>query len=679
MLDAITTNALLHSLRLLFLVNCLVLLLPAAHAQLTGRIADKPIAIGYARDIGPAQVMDYAKKLTERLDIGKSMREELTPERMQEQGERSFPKIEHPLYGVAWYMVTGPIPTFETVTFQQVIDEADARRLVNGRKQQWGDNGSIEDHGNGCFTVTHRRGTTFELPAGTDEKKFTSKIKAPLRNVYQLDFKIIEKDGKKHVETSRVMSQLFRYHDNMLYEGAFDELFTMELPLAVAITSGVDGAADLGFDAYLDRIPQGIRMLGWNMLTAAVGSQLQQRDDEPETGYAMRRSSGDLGLALTKAVLFDFDHSDGWLRFASEDEPSIRAELRIRPRKNSQLSQQLLEAGGVSRFAPILNDGAAVTVHMCVRLPEEAPAALVATGTWLHEAIGREFNNDAAMVTATNALSETLVDIAEHGNLELLLKGGWTKESGGVFYGGLQVSDNSQLLSSIHRFLTNTLSAAPANINEIIALTEIDGVQMIRIQIPADEIERFQYSSGMTISHIWLAHQNSSLWFAAGAENSKEILRQSMARCTEGSVSARTPLVSIRIDMERWLSWPKDDPAGIAQLPHYLDENAWWFPPNPMRAMMFSRSGGNSEKPTPIMQRVFDLGGSQQFWLTVEADDSGILVQTSLGEALANYMLARGIESQESMMAVLGLQLEEEVKAQKEAQKAVPIPEPPAE
>ena len=84
----------------------------------------------------------------------------------------------------------------------------------------------------------------------------------------------------------------------------------------------------------------------------------------------------------------------------------------------------------------------------------------------------------------------------------------------------------------------------------------------------------------------------------------------------------------------------------------------------------------NADKPTPIMQRAFDMGGSHQVWLTLEAVDSGILLQISLGEALANQMLARMIDALDNMM-------EEAQAAQatavEEAGKSVPIPEPPAE
>jgi hypothetical protein len=42
------------------------------------------------------------------------------------------------------------------------------------------------------------------------------------------------------------------------------------------------------------------------------------------------------------------------------------------------------------------------------------------------------------------------------------------------------------------------------------------------------------------------------------------------------------------------------------------------------------------------------VGGSQQFSLTLEADESGLLLQTSLGEALANHMLARVIDMEDN-------------------------------
>jgi hypothetical protein len=418
------------------------------------------------------------------------------------------------------------------------------------------------------------------------------------------------------------------------------------------------------------------------MLTAAIGTQLQQRDDEPEASYNMRRSSGDVGLALSKAVLFDIDNSSGWMRFATADDDSLRGEFRIRSRNNSELTTQLQSAAGQSQFAPILNDNAAATIHFCVRFPEEAPAALLAAGTWMQEEIDRESKGDPGMVDAARVLSETLAGIADHRNLEFLAKAGWSDSSGGVFYGGIQVSENPDLLRSLHYFMTHAGSVAP-NIEEIITLSEVDGRQIIQVNVPTKEIEQLAETSGMRISHAYLIHDGNRLWFAAGAENAKEILRQSMDQCNSSGLAYQTPLLTVKIDMQRWLDYPLEDASGIAPLPRWLDENAWWFPPSPFSFVSMSNEGlgGNANKPKPIMQRVFDLGGSQQGSLTVQADESGILVQAALGEALANHMVARMIEAQDGMMKrqqkAQTKALEEQKKALEAASKNIKPPAAP--
>ena len=238
-------------------------------------------------------------------------------------------------------------------------------------------------------------------------------------------------------------------------------------------------------------------------------------------------------------------------------------------------------------------------------------------------------------------------------SFQLLAKIGWTEASGGVFYGGLQASENPKLLHSLHHFMTHT-GAAPPNIGEMITLVKIDRRPLIRFNRPQEEVEGFAAETGLRISHAYLMHEGSRLWFAVGAENAKEILRQSIDRCNEGGLAHRTPLITANIDMERWLAYPQEDSSGIAPLPDWLDENVWWFPPNPMAFNMF---GGNPGKPTPIMHRVFDIGGAQQ---------ASLKVQAAIGEALANQMLARTIDGQENMMK---WQLEQQKAATEAAQK----------
>ena len=646
---------------------------------LGGTIAERPIMVGYSRGTSPTRVMDYMQNLVKRLDIAHSMLQQLQSEQQQERMEKVIPKVPDPLYGIATYMVTGLIPSFESVSFQQVVDEADAHRLISGRKDQWGPTGTLEDHGNGCFTVGYRNVSSYPLPPGSDVKDY-DRNNQPSQRGYQFRQKVVEKDGVKMVEQSQVFVQMFRYHEQMLYEANFEELFTMQLPTADAMISDVDRTKDLGFNAYLDRIPMGIRQLGWSMLSAAAGSQLQQRDDEPESTYTMRKSGGDLALALISSILFDIDNSSGWARFSSNEDGSLRGELKVRARNNSMLGKRLLDASGNSRFAPILNDHAAATLHLCTRLPDEGPLALQATGSWLTETMGREFSGDPAMVSAGQALAGILTGISDHRNLEFLIKVGWTPTSSGVIYGGIQLNEDPELLKSVHHLLTH-LPGAPAGIDQLITLEDRQGMQVIVLRSPESlsgepAIRELRELLGANITHLYLAHQNSCLWFSAGTENAVEIIRQSAERCSENSRAARTPLISARIDAERWASYPQDDPAGISSMLYWLDENAGWFPPTPFGFAF----GGQRPKPNPLLQRVFDLGGSQHADFSIEADESGLLLQASLGEALGNYMIARMLDSQESMMEQQRKQMQEmEARAKVDLQKAAEkLPAPPA-
>ncbi len=639
------------AVRFLLLLVLILTRPDAAQAQSSGQLSEKPIAIFYARNITQRRALSYVINLTERMSFAESIRGDLASE--IESQEEADPEVQNSVDGYALYLVSGVIPNLETVSFSNVADVDHAKRLLGTTSE----NLTVKEMGNDCFIVESTTRNATPLPEGADESKYTigdgraAESNGITLTSYEVSQSIEEKDGKKLIVSTSTQRSFYRVYDQYLYEGESEKLFNIMLPAAADISSGINEANDLGFSIYLDRVPKAMRELSWNMVSAGLGAQMQQHDGETETAYNMRRASGDLGLGILNAALFDIDFSNGSLKFATEETQSIEGELRIRARNNSGMSDNLQRAIGDSRFAPILHDNAAVTNHACIRLPEDSSSALTATGDWLKETFATEFRNDPAMLSAAETLAESFTGIAEHRNLELLLKVGWTEESSGVIYGGVQLHDNPQLLTSVYQIMEHGLSqlaahpALRANLGDNVLEMINDGdMEFIRISLPQDSVDAITESCGARITHIYLAHQNSCLWFAAGCENAKEIIRLSVARCNESN-STQAPYLSAKIDMERWLAYPQDDPTGIAQMPHWLDENSWWFPPNPF-LVMTQGFESPERKPQSLMQRSFEVGGLQQFTLTLNADESGLLLQLSLGEALANHLLARFIDSQ---------------------------------
>ena len=119
--------------------------------------------------------------------------------------------------------------------------------------------------------------------------------------------------------------------------------------------------------------------------------------------------------------------------------------------------------------------------------------------------------------------------------------------------------------------------------------------------------------------------------------------------------------------MDRWLSYPQDDSTGIAGLLLWLDLNHHEFPPSPI-SVSVSTGSNSAEKPTPLLQRVADLGGEMQAGVTVIADRNGIRLNLKMGEVLANYYVARIIDMQETRMKMQRARAEE--RAEKAREKA---------
>lgn len=634
---------------------------PFAAAQLEGKIADTPIGIMYARNITQTRVLDYMKTLGARLEIGKSMTRMID----REEGIReSVTTAEDPLIGTAWFMVTGLLPTFESVTFQQVTDEAEARRMMKARTTMLRDGTTLTEEGGGLFRMAQSWNGKYPLAEGQKESDVIGA--APNMRSFSRTTKIIEEDGKTFVEMTQTYTTLFRYHDNMLYEADFVELGTMTLPTSASLRKGVSGTNDLGLEAFFDRIPQGIKLLGWNMLNSGIGTQIQQRDNEDVTAYDMRRSAGDLGLNAARAVMFDVDKAEGWLRFADENNPSVRGSLILKARNNSQLAKQLQDASGQSRFSEIVRDNAAATIHLCVRLPEDTSQVLDAVGTWLKQATVKDFPGYPLMTAAAVELAETLADLGQQRTLELLVKAGWTEGSGGVIYGGLQVGNNPELLRTIHNLLTLTPGIS-RDASESISMIDDSGQSVIRITVPASGMSEVD-ALGLKITHIYMTHQNSCLWFALGGENAIDIVRQSVSRDTGGGLASRVPLLQAHVDAKLWLSYPQDEPTGIASLLTRMDAESSAFPPGPM-SFEFRGRGRGSQKPTALLKRVFELGGDQDASLRLEADESGLALHAHVGEAIAHYYAARMLDLQDSMIRRAEEQQAEQMKRVEELQK----------
>lgn len=628
-------------------------------AQLEGRIADKPLGTGYVRGVDQQRMMEYITELSGRLKIADEFVKMIAVQ-SEERMKEMTPKVKEPLNGAAYYLVQGLIPSWETMYFQQVADVADAKRVLNARKKTFGHDGKMETDGEDRFKLIRGSSWSSAIPKGKTAEEHAADIKKRngiQRRGYVNDAKVIEKDGEKAVEQSWTITEFYRFHDNMLFSGNFEELWETNLPTAETLLTSVRSTDDMGIEVFFDRVPPGIKQLLWGMLSGGAGAEMQQRDGEETTMADLRKRSIQFGLDLVKAVMFDVDQANGWLRFATEEEQSIRGEVNIDTRSNSDFAKRLGDWGsGNSRFGPILRDDAPATLHLCTKIFEEQDPMLDALGRWFVQQVSTESNGNSEAVDAATEIARSFSSIGEHRTLEVLVKAGWSEETDGVIYGGIQVDNNPNLLKSIYS-LANSVRTPPEGLFE---MTDRDGVEMFHIRLPDSDIIAVNATTSLTVSHVYIAHQNSCLWVAIGGETAYQKLLAASAACGSSTVAMRAPLLTAKIEVDRWMELPEDDPVGVGNLLRWLDENEPLFPPNPES---FNRQ---DVKPTPLLERVFELGGEQNLGLTIIGDKAGLRLSLKMGEAFGNYYVARMMDTQNQQFTKQRKRSEE---ARKEANK----------
>ena len=648
-------------------ILCLTIVMPSwamlsgsAVADETPRLAEQPIVVVRYGGLYAKSTETYVRKLRDDLGIGSAITDALDSN--SDKLKASVTKRENPASGLLVYLGEGLLPSVEQVQFSEVVDHAEFVRLINTRSESAGPVSKLDGSGDlysmvltntwrveenaikpvSSSEVVQEPGATAEnAEIGVDEATPSSSGNVTISigassgtgvfigsNSSQGEGKLIEENGKQFREYSSQSTSFFRFHDGFMFESQTKALHTMKLPSGDSLRQMDNADVNGEVTFHPDRIPMGLRMLGWNSLSTAAGAELQQWDGESDVDYAVRRSAGDAGLALVRSAMFDTEKVSTWLKLAFDESP-VLGEFRISSRNNSDLSRTLRElSSGERRFAPILNDDAAATIYLAARLPEEWRNVVSAYVASLSEDATSSSEYSDAERAAQLTWSKSYGAVAEHGNLEICVKLGWSKESGGVIYGGVQLNENPELLAAIQSEENDD-----GELDTQSEMVQLHDMSMLKMLIPEDsELEPVK------LSHIYLANVDSCLWFAVGGENAHEMIHQSVTRCREAAGRISTPVFTAAVDLQRWADYPQDDATGLTTLHQHF-----YYGISSLVSFMAEDFMGNpdtdeeeaDDSHDEVFQRAMSLGGSRAASFTVDTDESGLVARGSVGDAVA--------------------------------------------
>ena len=125
----------------------------------------------------------------------------------------------------------------------------------------------------------------------------------------------------------------------------------------------------------IESIPVATRALLMNIITSGISTQLQQRDDEPDGAYRIRKTEGQRGLQALNQLIMDCQKVTFGIDVL-QAENAVNIDIVIDALEGTKLLQEILQSTErPSYFIPLLDEDAAVSISMSSMMAERDKTA----------------------------------------------------------------------------------------------------------------------------------------------------------------------------------------------------------------------------------------------------------------------------------------------------------------
>lgn len=305
-----------------------------------------------------------------------------------------------------------------------------------------------------------------------------------------------------------------------------DPTFDRELPDPGLLVASLANQFDVAVSLDIASVPKATRDLILNVATSTMSTQVQQRDDEPESRYQLRKSWMQADIDAFK-LMFDECQKVSLGLNVDSDMREANIDVILDVKDGGQLLEEIFASSTKpSYFTPILSESAPVSLSWSAVMAErdqeryknalEALKAEVARGIEENE-LGEVPTEGSPIFAALSALQETVGE----GHVDMF--GQFYNDSDGklAITGSLRVREGEAIAGGLENML-NRLTDLD-NIGELkIGYNQHEGVTFHRLEFRNPDpgaVEIFGSKPGVTIGC-----GSRSIWICVGGDESFDIL-----------------------------------------------------------------------------------------------------------------------------------------------------------
>lgn len=347
------------------------------------------------------------------------------------------------------------------------------------------------------------------------------------------------------------------------FVSAEDEALDRDFPNPVESCAALTMRYDVAIDVRPESVPPGMRELFLGIVRTQTQAQLQQRDNEPDAAYALRKSQGMGNLRLVEAFLKETRSITLGLDTSSQSHKAV-LELVIEALPDTPYMEALQSlAEEPSRFTPLLSDDVPVSISVNSKLDEHSmkqqtellkagELQLAKTLTRLEpgdplpgDAAGDEtapadFQADPIAEALARRIFDPLKQMVAAGNLDGFVQFRGDPEQKFVIIGGLEVAGAAGMEPAVREVIERVRSARPeidSKLDFQYGIADAGGVTLHRIA--PREIEDDQKRFFGDQLSFYFGFDTNAIWVGIGGAQAVTVLDEAITRSKEASLVDR--------------------------------------------------------------------------------------------------------------------------------------------
>ena len=289
---------------------------------------------------------------------------------------------------------------------------------------------------------------------------------------------------------------------------------------------------DIAISCLIKSIPPGMKLLALQAFKSQAIADLQQRDDEPESVYRLRRANGEGWVELLDKVVNQGEEFTIGGRIDPEKKIA-NIDVEIAGSKDSKLAKLFQNmAGKRTYFGNLVTNPSTFTASVSWLLDEQQRKLFVTYFEAAQRDVAKSGNQDAAseLGKIADPVFKTLITTADVGHLDALAQLTGTEQGGFVLLGGIKLATSRNLPTQIEQLLSYVKDNP--NGNELMEKLElaaevIDSFPVHRLPIdPPDKTGQRMFGEK---AQLYVYASPQAVWFAFGGDTALESLRQAVS------------------------------------------------------------------------------------------------------------------------------------------------------